>query len=282
MTNQVYACIGATASTPYYFDKVYVNVYTAEELCYVLFENAFLVDREFLKKDLVDWISQELKLNDLARELYSLLNQGAQSAAIVGTILGYVGFYSKDEIEKVESILRMNVSLSVFEKRKAKADFLYENRHFLLALKEYEELLKMVSEEEYELRSRIYNNMGVTYMSLYLYDSATECFKSAYEINNDKVAYRHYLLSRRMALPDDEYIRFLADEEEAYRYSVPLESELEEAKVNFEDTVVATRMRDVFSLKDKKEASLYYEEITHMTENLKADYRDIALETEPK
>jgi len=282
MTNQVYACTGATASNPYYFEKVYVNVYTAEELCYVLYENAFLVDREFLKKDLVDWIAGELKLNELARELYSLLNQGAQSAAIVGTILGYVGFYSKDEIEKVESILRMNVSLSVFEKRKAKADFLYENRHFLLALKEYEELLKLLSEEEYELRSRIYNNMGVTYMSLYLYDSATECFKCAYEINNDPVAYRHFLLSRRMALPDDEYIRFLAEEEEAYRYSVPLESELEEARKNYEDTVVATHMRDVFALKDKKEASLYYEEITHMTENLKADYRDIALETEPK
>lgn len=282
MTNQVYACIGATASTPYYFEKVYINVYSIEEVCYVLYENAFLVDRDFLKKDLVDWIDKECKLADLARELYSLLNQGSQSAAVVGTILEYVGLYSKDEIEKVESILRMNVSLSVFEKRKAKADFLYENRHFLLALKEYEELLKLISEEEYDLRSRIYNNMGVTYMSLYLYDSATDCFKQAYEINNDATAYRHFLLSRRMALPDDEYIRFLADEEEAYRFSVPLESELEEAKAAFEDTVGAIHMRELFALKDKREASLYYEEITHMTENLKADYRDIALETEPK
>ena len=280
MMNNIYLCVGETASTPYYFEKVYANVYTIEELCYVLYENAFLIDREIVNKQLATWIETECKLPELARSLYSLINQGANPQAFVGTILEYAGYYTKDEIEKVESILYMNVSMNVFEKWKAKADFLFENRHFLLAVKEYEHLLLTLEEDETDLRSRVYNNMGVTYMNLNLYDSAVECFKKAYEINNDETAYKHYLTAKRLQLSEEEYIRLIADEESAYRMSVPLEGELEAVKAEFEESPDAKHMQELFSLKDRKEASLYYEEITRMTEGLKSEYRDMAIEAE--
>jgi len=280
MTNQIYVCVGEIAKKPYYFEKVYANVYSIEELCYVLYENAFLVDREILNRELIDWIEMECKLPELARNLHELVNRNAMPSAFVGAIMEYTGFYSRDEIARVESILKMNVTMNVFEKWKAKADFLYENRHFLLALKEYEHLLNTLEEDEMDLRSKVYNNMGVTYMSLYLFDSAIECFKKAYEINNDSTAYKHYLTAKRIQLPEDEYIKLISEEEDAYRLSVPLEGEIQAVKEAFEETSQAVHMKELFELKDRKEASLYYEEITRMTENLKADYRDIALEAE--
>lgn len=280
MMNNVYLCVGAKAKNPYYFEKVYANVYTIEELCYVLYENAFLIDRDILNRNLVLWIETECKLPDLARNLYSLINQNAQPGAFVGTILEYAGYYTKDEIDKVESILRMNVSMNVFEKWKAKADFLFENRHFLLAVREYEHLLETLDEDEMDLRSRVYKNMGVTYMNLNLYESAIECFKHAFEINNDETAYKYYLTAKRLELSEDDYIRFIADEEDAYRMSVPLEGELEAAKAEFEDSPEAKHMQEIFALKDRKEADLYFEEVTRMTESLKAEYRDMTIEAE--
>lgn len=280
MINQVYLCVGTIAKKPFYLEKVYTNVYSVEELCYVLYENAFLIDRDILSKELATWIEEECKLPMLARDLYTLINQNALPSAFVGAILEYTGYYSKDEIDKVESILRMNVSMNVFEKIKAKADFLYENRHFLLAIKEYEHLLETLSEDEVDLRSRVYNNMGVTYMSLYLMDSAVDCFKRAYELNNDKTAYKHYLTARRLQLSEDDYIKMISEEEDAYRLSVPLETEIEEAKAGFDNSKEAKNLNELFAIKDNKEANLYYEEITHMTEGLKTDYRDIALEAD--
>lgn len=280
MTNRLIACVGSIAEKPFYFEKVYANIYSIEELCYVLYENAFLIDKDILDVKLVEWIDTQCKLHDLATNLYTLINTNGLPASFVGTILEYVGLYTKDEIEKAESILKMNVTMNVFEKWKAKADFLYENRHFLLAIKEYKRVLSEVNEDDFEIISKVYNNMGVTYMALYLYDSAIECFKKAFEISNDKTAYKHYLAAMRLKLTEDEYIRLVADEEDAYKMSVSLETEFEECKARFEESDIANRLKETFALKDSDSQSLYYEELTRLTESLKNDYRDIALEAE--
>ena len=278
MTNRVLTTVGKVAANPYYFEKVYANLYSMEELCYVLYENAFLIDKDILDKKLVEWIDKECGLTDLARNLYMLINTNALPGAFVGTILEYVGYYTQDEIEKAESILRMNVSLNVFEKWTAKADFLYENKHYYLALKEYERVLSSIEEEETDLRSRIYNNMGVTYMALRIYDTAVECFKKAYEINNDANAFRHLLTAERMRLPEAEYIKLIADSEDAYRMSIPIETEIEELEAEFDASDKAKHLKSLFELKDQKDAALYYDEITVMTQCLKEEYRDIVLE----
>ena len=280
MMCQIYACTGKAAKTPYYFEKAHVNVYSIEELCYVIYEDAFLIDSDILSRELVNWIDKECGLTELSGELYSLINRNAIPQTFVRTILDYVGFYSKDEIKKVESILNLNVSMNVFEKWKAKADFLTENRHFLLAVKEYEKLLSGLPEGEVDLKSRIYNNLGVTYMHLYLSDAAIDCFKKAYELNNDWDAYKNRLAALRLTLSDDEYIRIVSEEENSYRINDTLESEFERVKAEFDESPEALNLKEIFALKDSKDANLYYEKVTNLTESIKADYRDITLEAE--
>lgn len=279
--NRAILCVGAYASNPFYVDKVFVNVYSLEELNFVLYENAFLMDKEILNRLLAEWIDKELKLQDLAKDLYTLLNQDSSAAAMVGTILSYTGYYSEADIERVESILRMNVSMNAFEKWKAKADFLVENRHFVLALSEYRKLLDALPEEESDLRARVYNNMGVVYMGLYLSDSAEQCFLSSYEIDNNEEAYRQYLLVKRLSLDDEEYIKLIAEHEDAYRLSIQLESEMEEERRSFDETDEAKSLLELFQKKNV-DGQAYYEEMLRYTESLKEDYRDIVLDYERK
>lgn len=276
--NRVLMCIGEYAETPYYIEKVYVNVYSAEELCYVIYENAFLLDKDILDRKLTDWIDKQLKLHDLARDLTVLINQNASAAAFAGTILSYVGFYSKDEISRVESILRMNVSMNVFEKWKAKADFLVENRHFVLAISEYEKLLKSLPDNETMLQANIYNNLGIAYLKLYLFDSAEKCFMSSYETDNNEEAYRNYLTVKRLSLSDDDYIRLIAEEERAYKTSILIETDMDEATKAFELSDAALELKDIYALKNTNESSRYYDSLLKLTEELKDDYRDIVLE----
>ncbi len=276
--NRVLMCIGEYAETPYYIEKVYVNVYSAEELCYVIYENAFLLDKDILDRKLTDWIDKQLKLHDLARDLTVLINQNASAAAFAGTILSYVGYYSKDEISRVESILRMNVSMNVFEKWKAKADFLVENRHFVLAISEYEKLLKSLPDNETALQASIYNNLGIAYLKLYLFDSAEKCFMSSFETDNNEEAYRHYLTVKRLSLSDDDYIRLIAEEDKAYKTSILIETDMDEATKAFELSDAALELKDIYALKNTNESSRYYEKLLELTEDLKDDYRDIVLE----
>lgn len=278
--SRVLTCVGKYAENPLYVDKVYANVYSIEELCYVLYENAFLLDRDIVDKRIAIWIEKELNLSDLARNLYGLINANASAAAFVGTILSYVGYYSKEEISKTESILRLNVSMNAFEKLKAKADFLVENKHYVLGIAEYDKLLDILPEEEDELRSKIYNNLGITYMKLYLYDSAEKCFLTAYELTNNETAYTHYLTVKRMSMTDDEYVRFIASRAGSYKESIILESEYSDAKTEFDSTDKAQELRNIFALRTGPDAGIYYDEIGRITEGLKEGYRDIVLEAE--
>ena len=120
--------------------------------------------------------------------------------------------------------------------------------------------------------------MGVTNMAMYLTDKAAECFKKAYETDGSETAYKHYLTVMRISLPEEEYIKLVADDELAYKLSIGLESEFEEVKAEYEDSDEAKRMKDLFLLKDSSNAALYYEQIGRMTERLKEDYRDAVLE----
>ena len=115
-------------------------------------------------------------------------------------------------------------------------------------------------------------------MALCLYDSAVSYFKKAYEINNDEKAFKHLLTAERLRLPENEYIKLIADSEDAYRMSIPIEGEIEELKAEFDASDKAKHLKNLFELKDRKDAALYYEEISAMTSELKDEYRDIALE----
>ncbi len=278
--NRVIICVGKVAAVPFYVDKVFVNVYTAEELCYVLYENAFLLDRDICDKKLAEWIDKQLMLPDLARELYGLINANASAAAFVGTILTYVGYYTGDEIAKAESILKLNISMNAFEKMKAKADFLVENKHYTLALREYEQLLSVLPDDETALRSRILNNMGITYMHLYIFESAERCFLRAYECDNNEMAYKHFLAVKRMRLPENDYIREVTDQEEAYKVSISLESDLEKARHDFDESDEAKKLKELFAARTSPDAPIYYEEMSRITEGLKDDYKDFVLDSE--
>ena len=137
---KVLLCVGEYAEVPYYVESIGLRLYSMEELCYYLTENAFLLDRELINRELVDWIDEQCGCKELGRTLYGFLNTQASVSVFVGTILEYVGYVSKQEIDKIQEYLKANAGLSGMEKKKAHADYLVANARYAQAQKEYKEI----------------------------------------------------------------------------------------------------------------------------------------------
>ena len=271
---RILLCTGKSAKNPYCFEKLGIRVWSVEELCYCLRENAFLLDGEIVSKRLVDWIEVECGLQDLARSLAHLVHQKESLAAFVVKILEYTGYYDTQVLALVSHTLQTGASLSDYEKKKKRGDFLVENRKYGKALQEYEWLLKELPEGEREVRAGVLHNKGVALTGLFLFEAAAEEFLAAYELCRKMDYYKDYLAAKRMQYDDKEYIEFVADLPEAYEVSLQLEREVDAILEDWENGAGLSELNELFELKKEGRKNLYYEEIDMRTQTLRDRYRE--------
>ena len=99
-------CVGEYCENAYNVEGLDIRVYSMEELCYCLKENAFLLDLSIMNDKLVDWIGEECKVRELAKQLYPMVHKQGSLSVFVVTILQYVGMYDPEEILQVEQVLK--------------------------------------------------------------------------------------------------------------------------------------------------------------------------------
>lgn len=269
---------GRYAEDPYYMEKFYVNLYSVEELCFVLVDKAELLDQEIMQRDMVRWLDEECGLSDLAHALYALLNQKGSTVAFVGTILEYVCLYSPEVIARTEEIVRNNEGLSPYERHKAKADYLLKERRYFVAMEQYQGLLSMLSDSDSLLQAKIYHNMGAACAGMFMYERAADWFMKSHEIDGRQESLILYLASQRMRYSDKEYIDYIAEHPEYHDASLKVERMMERASGAFEGS---DENRMLVTLQVFKEegngifgnTAPYYNEIERLTAELKEKYR---------
>lgn len=274
---RILLCIGKRAEKPYFFDKTCQNLYAIEELCFVLGENAYLVDEEIMDRQLVEWIEKECELPSLAGNLYTLINRKASTAAFVGAILEYTGYYSKDEIWKIESILKNGRNLNLYERKKAKADSLVKHRRFVPAITEYDSLIKEIPKQEKELLAKVHHNKAVAQTGLFAYEFASTEFQLAYELSGEEEDYLDYLTAKRLALKEQEYIRFVAEHSEGYEASLKVERRMNQIAQQWERSEERERMDVLLDDKKNGNKNLYYKEVERQISGLKQEYRECVM-----
>lgn len=68
-------CLLPQAKKPYYIENIRTNIYSLEELCFYLYNNACLIDETLMNERLLDWLRDELGLKKLYRQLYEQLEK---------------------------------------------------------------------------------------------------------------------------------------------------------------------------------------------------------------
>lgn len=270
---------GVYAEKPYYVDKFYINLYSVEELCFLLVEKAELLDEDIMQRELVQWLEEQCGLEQLAHTLYSLLNQNGSTVAFAGTILEYVNLYPQEMIEQTEQIIRNNEGLDPYERGKAKADYMLQNRKYFMALRQYYSLLAGIPESDSVIRAGILHNMGVACAKLFMFRQAADRFLEAYETDRNEESLELYLAALRMHYEDKEYVAYIADHPEYHDVSLRVEKKMERSYGQFEGT---DENRMLFTLQVFKEEGnstagsdvQYYQEVEKLTAALKEAYRE--------
>lgn len=278
---RISVCVGDYASTPYCVPGIEMNVYCLEELCFVLKENAFLLDFSIMNDELTDWIDRECGLRELARVLHPMIHKKGSLSAFVAAILSFTGLYDRQVQAETEQILKQGAGLSSIEKKKRQADYLVKNKKYNMAVKEYERLIgkwqENVEEGEplpaAECLALIWHNKGVALAGLMIYEKAAECFLKAYELEERRDFYRDYLAAKRMALTESEYVSLAAENREGYELTLELEKDMERLTDEWERQPEYLQLYNHRELRTGDRKQKYYEENERLTRILKDSYR---------
>ena len=271
---------GMYADSPFYVEKFYVNLYSVEELCYLLVEKAEMLDQDIMQRELIRWLDEQCGLNQLAHTLYSLLNQNGSTAAFVGTILEYVNLYPAETTAQTEQTVRNNEGLNPYERGKAKADYMLQNKKYYTALRQYYSLLERIPDTDSLLRASVLHNMGVACAKLFMFRQAADRFMQAYETDGNEDSLELYLAALRMHYDDKDYVNYIARHPEYHNVSLKVERQMDRAYGQFEGT---DENRMLFTLQVFKEEGKgtmgsdvqYYQEIEKLTTGLKESYKDM-------
>lgn len=277
---RVSVCVGNYAKEPYRIPGLELNVFSMEELCYCIKENAFLLDLSLLDDGLLDWIERECGLGELADRLHPLVHRRGQLSEFAAAILRYVGFYGEEAIQETEQALKKGAGLSGIEKRKNQVDYLVRKKKYRSALRGYDELLQNWQEEEAggmskpapDFQAEIWHNKGVAYAGLMLYESAAECFRQAYGLSGDEAYCVDYLAAKRMQLSEKAYVDFAAGCTEWYPQTLELEKKYREAAEEWEKHPGYLQLYNRRELKSR-DRQKYNEESERLVQALKDSYR---------
>lgn len=270
---RVILCTGEYASSPYQFENIGVKVYSAEELCYVLKENAFLLDREIVNKKLVRWIDECLGLTELAGALYPLLHQKTSVGAFTGIILHYIKFYDRETIRSIEEIYRKSANLNAYEKLKTRVDYMVSNGRYAMAITEYEALLNELPNQSVEMNAKVLHNKAVAMCGLFLFEEAAETFMKSYQLLPSSETLISYLAAKRLSMEEGDYIPFVAGSPEYYEETLELEKRMEELRKMWDTSSEKEYLDLRTSWKENANAAKYYEETEEKVQELKNNYR---------
>ena len=63
------SCENLRTKNPFHIEVLSLNIYSFEELCYIIYENPILVTEGIVSDELVDFIENELSLGTLAESI---------------------------------------------------------------------------------------------------------------------------------------------------------------------------------------------------------------------
>lgn len=278
-------CVGEYSTTPYNIPGVGISIHCLEELCYVIKENAFLIDDSIMNRELTDYLETKLAQKELGKELWKMCARQSSLTSFCGAILEYTGLYSAKEIKQVLDVLQGSEGLSGLEKQKKQADFLLARRKYNAAIHSYNAMLEQWNESGARgecpapsVKAAIQHNKGVALAGMMLYEAAAACFLEAYSLEGDKDECKAYLAAKRMSLSEEEYIRFVSSHSEFFEQTMELERSMEQIRESYVGSVANAMLAERRSKRLGMEKQTYYQENDKLPQYLKNSYRNYVSE----
>ncbi len=266
----VYKSLYRRANKPFYIDRVSLRIYSVEELCYIITENAELIEKDIFSRDLAIWLEGECGARELAAEIIKLITSDARLVQFVKVILECAPYISDEEKNEIYEIIRDMVSSDIYHRRKSHADFFLKKERYMPAIKEYEQLIETVDEEEKFFLAELYHSLGIAKARLFIFNEAVDAFNKAYELDEDP---KHEYMAKaamRLSLSEKEYLAKVSADE-ANTNIINLEDDL--FKINNE-FLESEEYKELVNAKENAQSVSDYEAfIDKKICDLKEEYR---------
>ena len=205
-------CNYPIAAMPFYIDALSSNIYSLEELCYLIEHNVFLLEDDFFEEELFVWIERELGAKELAEGLREAEQKEQGLPKFVELLYRETGYWDVAFVQKLIRQIEGLQHKSALERRKMRADRYVENQKYFYAIMEYRRILQM--EEECKknpvMCGNIWHNQGVVFARLFLFREAKECFLTAYKYHMN-IASIHAAMAACWYLGEEEERKLLAE-----------------------------------------------------------------------
>ncbi len=234
MNTNLILCTGKYASTPYYMPTAELNFWAIEQLCYYIAENPYLIDESIVNLQLIEWISTECGLVDLAKELRKYVHKKNGLESFVRTILEYTYYMTVEEITECIGVLSNPNEIDLIKKEKLRADYFLSKKRKQKAIIIYKTILPQLDHRSVDFKAAVVHNLGIAYAELFEFENAATCFLDAFTLTNNRMHQEAYLHVKRLQLSEREYIDFIADHENHYETSLTCEAHRKNLVANYE------------------------------------------------
>lgn len=272
---RIILCEARQAIIPYVFTNTKVEVYSYEELCFYIYNNVALLNREQFQGKMVQWLKTELEMNALADKLMELLAAEASFMDILVAILSAGTYYETAEIRQFIDKQELVALLPEEEKQKLKADSFLMYRRFLKAISLYDEILRQKDTiEDQRFLGDVLHNKGVALAKNMELTKAKLCFLEAFEKNHKKPSLEAYIMLRLLEDSPEtvgqEATTFGMEEADFARLTMQMEDAVEDS----ENTVVYTRYQKALYNKDHGDYEAFNQRIDMLLNQWKEEFRE--------
>lgn len=206
----VLLCEGRASEKPYLLADLRKKIYTIEELCFYIYQNASLCGEELMKSELVDWLGAQCGYVDLRESINVIMKNDPRPERIASQIFAYANYLTKQEREAVCERIRKYSLLSIMERKKMRADTSVVDGNYQDAIRDYEDILSGEFYRSEKEKHNIIYNIGCCYGNLFYYSLAYEWFVKAAELEeNPKEDMISALFCKYMELSNVDFEDFL-------------------------------------------------------------------------
>ncbi len=275
-------CRGSYARSPYYMDIGDVNIYSIEELCFYIVDHLDLIIEINLSKSLINWIKNELGLEELADNLHKLKDDNANNKTLILTILNACNYYNGGQKYQIAKEIDELENLPIIQRRIKKANHFLAAKKYKEAERSYESLLDIhikpsssrdlssgLSVKEY---AQVLHNLGIAKIYTVGITQASAFFKQAYERNQEKESLKQYLLALKLSKQEDLF------EEALVRYNISndfIAGLYDEYKDYIKDYEASEQYNKLLQLQELqyKDEQEFYQKAYDITKDIEQKYR---------
>ena len=267
---------GKQAAEPLYIENAGINIYSIEELAYYLYNNVFMVEREFFDDKLLNFLSIQLNMKGLAGKVKHLVDKRGTFPELMLLVIKAAEYYSREELDELDDMLRLIGTKSITERLKVRADIYIKANKPAKAVKLYKEILSMQREKGItdSFYAKIYNNIGSIYAKKMEYSQAKEYYKKAYELYPATEIIKNIVSLDFMWKSDKQLI------EDTVKYGITDEmveviaADVNKCKDNILESEEYKSMCDMLVYDGKCNLEDYYEGIQNIIDEWKEEYRE--------